>query len=311
MKTSNDLRVLRIIFVILPEHQSDTKVIHNDDGNPSRANIKQALGRFNTTAGNPVKEILLKLNLPDHMSILTDSKEYIKMDMERRSIKLISYEVLKLKNIKEDGYTRFQYQEQYGYQEMDKNKDKVGQNRARDRKERENTSPTLSTRHTIEEPINSSSKYGGRGFNTIPGPEFRRSNKDSVEILVPIPVKLDEGYFRRYSSSDSFLEESDTSLSYLDNSLPEFESFSDHTEETRSGSTTTHANYSLLEYDSFLFDIEPDQGGLISIVIIDNLNDPLLELPEFESFHLDPSFPHPPLEPPDVEICYILSPMFP
>ncbi|GJT63581.1 hypothetical protein Tco_1015061 [Tanacetum coccineum] len=41
---SNDLRVLRIILVILPEHQSDTKVIHNDDGNPSRANIKQALG---------------------------------------------------------------------------------------------------------------------------------------------------------------------------------------------------------------------------------------------------------------------------
>ncbi|GJW76686.1 hypothetical protein Tco_0138368 [Tanacetum coccineum] len=32
------------------------------------------LERFNTTAGNPVKEILLKLNLPDHMSILTDSK---------------------------------------------------------------------------------------------------------------------------------------------------------------------------------------------------------------------------------------------
>ncbi|GKC82989.1 hypothetical protein Tco_1138706, partial [Tanacetum coccineum] len=26
-------------------HQSETKVIHNDDGNPSRANIKQALSR--------------------------------------------------------------------------------------------------------------------------------------------------------------------------------------------------------------------------------------------------------------------------
>ncbi|GJS40770.1 hypothetical protein Tco_0565813 [Tanacetum coccineum] len=65
-----------------PEHRSDTKVIHNDDGNPSRANIKQALERFNTTAGNPVNEILLKLNLPDHMSILIDSKEYVKMDME-------------------------------------------------------------------------------------------------------------------------------------------------------------------------------------------------------------------------------------
>nr|GEU76061.1 hypothetical protein [Tanacetum cinerariifolium] len=33
-------------------------------------------------AGNPVKEILLKLNLPDHRSILTDSKEYIKKDVE-------------------------------------------------------------------------------------------------------------------------------------------------------------------------------------------------------------------------------------
>ncbi|GJR49370.1 hypothetical protein Tco_1399891 [Tanacetum coccineum] len=38
--------------------------------------------RFNTTVGNHVKEILLKLNLPDHRSILTDSKIHIKMDME-------------------------------------------------------------------------------------------------------------------------------------------------------------------------------------------------------------------------------------
>ncbi|GJR41664.1 zinc finger, CCHC-type containing protein [Tanacetum coccineum] len=44
--------------------------------------------RFNTTSGNLVKEILLKLNLPDHKSILTDSKEYIKMDIERRSVKV-------------------------------------------------------------------------------------------------------------------------------------------------------------------------------------------------------------------------------
>ncbi|GJS10997.1 hypothetical protein Tco_0367793 [Tanacetum coccineum] len=105
--------------------------------------------------------------------------------------------------------------------------------------------------------------------------------------------------------SDSFLEESDTSLSYLDNSLPGFETFSDHTKETRSGSTTTHANYSLPEYDSFLFEIEPDQEGLISN---DNSNDPLLELPKFESFHFDLSFPRPPLEPPDVEICLYFEP---
>ncbi|GJW46217.1 hypothetical protein Tco_0077863 [Tanacetum coccineum] len=50
--------------------------------------------------------------------------------------------------------------------------------------------------------------------------------------------------------SDSFFKESDTSFSYSDNSLPEFETFSDHTEETRSGSTTTHANNSPPEYDS-------------------------------------------------------------
>ncbi|GKD56628.1 hypothetical protein Tco_1290015 [Tanacetum coccineum] len=59
----------------------------------------------------------------------------------------------------------------------------------------------------------------------------------------PIPVK----------DSDSFFEKSDTSLSYSDNSLPEFKTFSDHTEETSSGSTTTHTDNSLLEYDSFLF----------------------------------------------------------
>ncbi|GKA90576.1 hypothetical protein Tco_0812446 [Tanacetum coccineum] len=70
--------------------------------------------------------------------------------------------------------------------------------------------------------------------------------------------------------SDSFFEESDTSLSHLDNSLPEFETFCDHTEETRSGSTTTHANYSLPEYDSFLFEIEPDQPDA---PVIDNFNE--------------------------------------
>nr|GEZ94490.1 hypothetical protein [Tanacetum cinerariifolium] len=40
------------------------------------------LERFNTSAGNPIKEILFKLNLPDHKSILIDSKIHIKMDME-------------------------------------------------------------------------------------------------------------------------------------------------------------------------------------------------------------------------------------
>ncbi|GKE68130.1 hypothetical protein Tco_1526202, partial [Tanacetum coccineum] len=89
----------------------------------------------------------------------------------------------------------------------------------------------------------------------------------------PIPV----------ADSDSFFEESDTSFSFSDNSLPEFETFSDHTEETRS-------------------------GRLTRVVISDNSNDPLLELPEFESFHFDPSFPRPPPEPPDVKICLNFEP---
>ncbi|GJT20329.1 hypothetical protein Tco_0890266 [Tanacetum coccineum] len=44
--------------------------------------IKKENVKFNTTAGNPVKEILLKLNLLDHKSILTDLKIHIKMEME-------------------------------------------------------------------------------------------------------------------------------------------------------------------------------------------------------------------------------------
>nr|GEV07651.1 putative ribonuclease H-like domain-containing protein [Tanacetum cinerariifolium] len=54
-------------------------------------------------------------------------------------------------------------------------------------------------------------------------------------IKSPIPVE----------DSNSFLEKFDTSLSYSDNSLPKFETFINHTKETNSGSTTTHADYTL------------------------------------------------------------------
>ncbi|GJU57338.1 hypothetical protein Tco_1235104 [Tanacetum coccineum] len=90
----------------------------------------------------------------------------------------------------------------------------------------------------------------------------------------PIPV----------TDSDSFFEESDTSFSHSGNSLPEFETFSDHTKETRSGNTTTYANNSLPKYDSFLFEVEHDQEELISIVISDNSNDPLLEGKSFGNY---------------------------
>ncbi|GJW33583.1 hypothetical protein Tco_0053615 [Tanacetum coccineum] len=85
--------------------------------------------------------------------------------------------------------------------------------------------------------------------------------------------------------SNSFFKKSDTSLSYSNNSLPEFESFSDHTEETSSGSTTTHANNSLPEYDSFHFEIEPDQGGLTSVVMEDILGEPRVHVPNVLPTH--------------------------
>nr|GEX17975.1 hypothetical protein [Tanacetum cinerariifolium]GEX27685.1 hypothetical protein [Tanacetum cinerariifolium] len=74
-----------------------------------------------------------------------------------------------------------------------------------------------------------------------------------------------------FEKSDNFLP---------DNFLPEFKTFCDHSEETRS-SNTTHANVSLHEYDSFCFEIEPDQERLINVtksnIFDDSSNDPLLE----------------------------------
>nr|GFB45649.1 hypothetical protein [Tanacetum cinerariifolium] len=89
------------------------------------------------------------------------------------------------------------------------------------------------------------------------------------------------------STSTPIFEESDNSLS-----LPEFETFCDHSEETRSGNTT-HADNSLPEYDSFCFEIETDRESLINLMkndIPDNSsNDPLLE--EVGLFLSDDSIP--------------------
>nr|GEY37265.1 hypothetical protein [Tanacetum cinerariifolium] len=85
---------------------------------------------------------------------------------------------------------------------------------------------------------------------------------------------------------DVILREKLLSINQSDNSLskklsPEFETFCDHTEETRSGNTTTHAYNSLPEYDSFCFEIEPDQERLINVVkkdiSDDSSNDSLLK----------------------------------
>ncbi|GKA59730.1 hypothetical protein Tco_0759043 [Tanacetum coccineum] len=87
---------------ILLEPTSNKLMVEHAEYDESNTYV---LERFNTTAGNPVKEILLKLNLPDHRSILTDSKEYIKMDMET-SATLIAYVFLEVTSIKVKEFQR-------------------------------------------------------------------------------------------------------------------------------------------------------------------------------------------------------------
>nr|GFA27159.1 hypothetical protein [Tanacetum cinerariifolium] len=82
------------------------------------------------------------------------------------------------------------------------------------------------------------------------------------------------------STLDRVLNSFESDNSLLDNFSPGFETFCDHSEETRSGNTT-HADYSLPEYDSFCFEIKPDQERLINLmkndIPDDSSNDSLLE----------------------------------
>nr|GEZ73323.1 hypothetical protein [Tanacetum cinerariifolium] len=106
-----------------------------------------------------------------------------------------------------------------------------------------------------------------------------------IEALKDNPTPSSEFLTKSSSTSPkSFVEETNT----FDNSLPEFENFcfyleeissgsttthsnislpdyeafyfyDDHIEEISSGSTTTHSDISLSEYDSFIFDLSNDQ----------------------------------------------------
>nr|GEW06177.1 reverse transcriptase domain-containing protein [Tanacetum cinerariifolium] len=115
----------------------------------------------------------------------------------------------------------------------------------------------------------------------------------------PIPVK----------NNDSFLEKSDTSISYLDNSVPEYETFSNHTEETNSSRKvmkdnlveprvyvpnvlSTHptlmldsdfipSDNSLPESEIFYFDIEEKNSGSTTIHAD-------ISLPDLECFNFKP-----------------------
>nr|GEY46103.1 hypothetical protein [Tanacetum cinerariifolium] len=115
------------------------------------------------------------------------------------------------------------------------------------------------------------------------------------------------------STSIPIFEEFDNSLS--DNFSPEFETFCDHTEETRSGSTITHADISLPDVDLFLafddsippgienygYDSEGDIRFLKELLIDDSIPFPVNESYNFNN---DPSFPRPRPKPPDAKFDF-------
>nr|GEW40804.1 hypothetical protein [Tanacetum cinerariifolium] len=130
----------------------------------------------------------------------------------------------------------------------------------------------------LEKLFTTNHQSGNPTFSSHPklaSPEVKDDVFDPDHVLKPLfpsPILVKD--------NDFFLEKSDTSLS-----LPEYETFIDHTKETNSGSTTTHADYSLPKYDSFIFEIEPDQGKLASVVMKDNLAEPSVHVPNVLTTH--------------------------
>nr|GFB66642.1 hypothetical protein [Tanacetum cinerariifolium] len=78
----------------------------------------------------------------------------------------------------------------------------------------------------------------------------------NIEALKDIPTQSSDLLTMSSSTSlNSFLEETNT----FHNSLPEFENFYFDLGEISSGSTTTHSDISLSEYDSFIFDFAHEE----------------------------------------------------
>nr|GEW78038.1 reverse transcriptase domain-containing protein [Tanacetum cinerariifolium] len=175
--------------------------------------------------------------------------------------------------------------------------------------ERGNLAPILSTKEPKYSP-----SMGYEHPNTTPETESDEIIKSGVEELVPIlsenevtsedkrecdlpvyensPISDNHYEIFSYSNNDDDIssdEESFKDIEYVEASLPDPEivnveeenDVNQEEEETRSGNTTTHADDSLPEYDSFCFEIEPDQERLINVLKNDisniSSNDHLLE----------------------------------
>ncbi|GJS09679.1 hypothetical protein Tco_0366475 [Tanacetum coccineum] len=159
--------------------------------------------------------------------------------------------------------------------------------------------PVLSTKEAVDSLI-----MEDEHLDTIPATESDEVIKSSIKNLVQIPSEFkgasedtcdvlvceDPSTFDALSNHSEILSDSNNDGTSSDDDAYENIEYDEasplnleirscnHTEETRSGSTTTHANNSLLEFESFHFDLYDDL-----------------------------SFPRPPPEPPDVEISLIIE----
>ncbi|GKB11723.1 hypothetical protein Tco_0845646 [Tanacetum coccineum] len=138
--------------------------------------------------------------------------------------------------------------------------------------------------------------YNIQSFRHQPRPEVQRlihllsgSPTPSSDLIVESLTPL----LTPFGDSDSLVEETDTLLSHIDYSFPEYKIFCFDMEEKSSGSTTTHSDYSLPDYDAFYFDgdhIEDKSSGSTT-----THSD--FSLTEYDSFIFDLSIdPFPPAD---------------
>nr|GEZ34094.1 reverse transcriptase domain-containing protein [Tanacetum cinerariifolium] len=121
---------------------------------------------------------------------------------------------------------------------------------------------------------------GDEHLDTIPATESDEVIKSSVEDLVPIPKeKIEDDNLRKKllnvhllianiealkenPTPSSKLSTNGSTTTHSDISLPDYEAFSfddDHIKEISSSNTTTHSDISLFEYDSFILDFTHEE----------------------------------------------------
>ncbi|GKC00687.1 reverse transcriptase domain-containing protein [Tanacetum coccineum] len=111
---------------------------------------------------------------------------------------------------------------------------------------------------------------------SIPYPS--RLKEENFQALENPTRRADHFVYRIDIDSESLLEETDTLLSQIDDSFPEYETFCLNIKEKISGSTTSHSDLSLPDYEVFCFE-EKSSGSTTS-----HSNH---SLPEYDSFIFD------------------------